>query len=466
MNFFSELKRRNVYKVAIAYGVVAWLLMQVASQIFPFFEIPNWAIRLVIMLLVLGSFDLYTRAKNHFGQAGFTRAELLEIIDLLNQAVARDSSFFDAYHELAFANGNLYLNFEHTPGRLALAERAVQSAARLRPNAGETHLARARILYWGYLDYQRAWAELELARQTLPNHPRLFELTGSIQRRQGHWEEAAQSFERAIELDPRNQAMYDQTAITYHGLRRYAQQKAVLTRSLELFPNDVGWQLTRAAVDLDWKADTRALRQMLDVVKATDPKTASTIGSFRLLCALAEHDGAAAMDALSAPGENEVNPGFADNVVVPHLFMEGVVARMTNDAEKARMAFSAAHLEQEKVVQAQPDYGPTWSVLGLIDAGLGRKEEALREGRRAVELLPAARDAITGTAMIKYLAMIAAWVGDKELACENLALVTSRPSDLSYGQLKLLPYWDPLRGDPRFEEIVASLAPKDGADGR
>jgi hypothetical protein len=96
----------------------------------------------------------------------------------------------------------------------------------------------------------------------------------------------------------------------------------------------------------------------------------------------------------------------------------------------------------------------------LIDAGLGRKDEALREGRRAVELVPVEKDSINGTDMIQYLAMIAAWVGDKDLACEQLAKAVQLPGTLSYGQLKLLPYWDPLRGDPRFEKIVASLAPK------
>ena len=124
------------------------------------------------------------------------------------------------------------------------------------------------------------------------------------------------------------------------------------------------------------------------------------------------------------------------------------------------MAFTAARAQQEKVVQAQPDYGPPRCALGLIDAALGRKEEALREGRRAVELLPVEKDAINGSVMIKYLAMIAAWAGDKDLACEQLAIAARPPIALSYGQLKLLPFWDPLRGDPRFEKIVASLAPK------
>jgi len=127
---------------------------------------------------------------------------------------------------------------------------------------------------------------------------------------------------------------------------------------------------------------------------------------------------------------------------------------MTKDDERARSAFTAARAAQEKIVQAQPNYGPALCVLGLIDAGLGRKEEALREGRRAVELLPVEKDAMNGTNMVKYLAVIAAWVGDKDLACEQLASIIRRPSSLSYGQLKLLPFWDPLRGDPRFEKLI------------
>jgi hypothetical protein len=133
---------------------------------------------------------------------------------------------------------------------------------------------------------------------------------------------------------------------------------------------------------------------------------------------------------------------------------------MTNDSDKAHAAFTAARAAQEKVVQAQPSYGPALCVLGLIDAALGRTEEALREGRRAVDLLSVEKDAINGARMISYLAMIAAWVGDKDLACEQLAIAIHPPSTVTYGQLKLLPFWDPLRGDTGFEKIVASLAPK------
>jgi tetratricopeptide (TPR) repeat protein len=137
--------------------------------------------------------------------------------------------------------------------------------------------------------------------------------------------------------------------------------------------------------------------------------------------------------------------------------MEGLIARLAKDDVKAQVAFTAARAEQEKVIQAQPNYGPAVCVLGLIDAGLGRKQEALRKGRRAVELLPVANDALRGIAMVKYLAMIAAWVGDKDLAFEHLAIAVRHPSDLSYGQLKLMPFWDPLRGDPRFGKLVEEV---------
>jgi tetratricopeptide (TPR) repeat protein len=133
---------------------------------------------------------------------------------------------------------------------------------------------------------------------------------------------------------------------------------------------------------------------------------------------------------------------------------------MMNDHEQAAAAFASARAEQEKIVEAQPNYGPPRCALGLIDAALGRREEALREGRRAVELLPMEKDAINGPIMTEYLAMIAAWVGDKDLACEQLGAAIRFPSRLSYGRLKLLPFWDSLRGDARFEKIVASLAPK------
>ena len=239
-------------------------------------------------------------------------------------------------------------------------------------------------------------------------------------------------------------------------LHRYPEEISVLERALTVDPENVDTKVALAAVQFHWRADAKPLRRTIDSIRTTDPAALSNVVNDWLSCALAEHDFASAKDALDALGDTPLTD-YAVHLSRP--VMEGVIARMTNDAEKARAAFTAARTEQEKIVQAQPDYGPALCVLGLIDAGLGRKEEALREGRLAVELKHAKKESITPL-MITYLAMIAAWVGDKDLACEQLAIAVRPPSYVSYGQLKLLPFWDPLRGDPRFEEIVNSLAPK------
>ena len=407
----------------------------------------------------IAAFELYAQAKNVLAIRN-ARENLLQAADLLNQAVEHDPSFFQAYCQLAQTHDRIYfLGYDHTPARLALAEAAIEEAFRLRPDAGEAHLARAQNLYRGYLEYNGALAELDIARRTLPNNAGVFELKGYIERRQGKQEEAVRSLERAIELDPRNTFTLQQIGLSYHHLRRYAEEESVLDRALKIDPNNVDTKVARAFVNFHWKADTRLLHQTLDSIRATDPDAAPSIADGWLICALAERDPAAARTAAIAAGSN---PPFTDEAVnFSHSFVEGVISRMLKDENEARSAFTAARAEQEKIIQAQPNYGPPLCVLGLIDAALGRKEEALREGRRAVVLLPVEKDAINGVAMIKYLAMIAAWVGDKDLAYEQLAVAIRPPSRLTYGQLKLLPFWDPLRSDPRFEQIVASLAPKE-----
>ena len=408
------------------------------------------------------AFDLYTRARQFFSTPSFnvnSKPNLLQAADLLDQAIARDPAFFRAYCQLAFVHDALYFyGHDHTPARLAQAEAAIQAASGLTRNAGETHLARAWNFYWGYLDYDAALAELEVARRTLPNDQQILFLTSLIQRRQGHWEESIQTLERAAERDPRNFAVLQTIAGNYATLGRYAEQQRWLDRVLALEPNDATTKVILASVDFERRADTGPLHRMIDSVRATNPAAVPNIDNWWLHCALAERNAAAATDALMTMGKDPIDVGH--DVYCTRPFMEGVIALLAKDDGKARSAFTEARAEQEKIVQAQPNFGPAWCVLGLIDAGLGRKAEALLEGRRAVELLPVEKDAVRGPAMIKYLAIIAAWVGDNELACQQLAVATRPPRMVTYGQLKLLPFWDPLRGDPCFEKIVTSVAPK------
>ena len=412
----------------------------------------------------IAAFDLYTRARNLWLTAWGSstgKDDLLQAADLLNQAVARDPSFFDAWCQLAVTEVTIYfLDWDHTPVRLTKAEVAVQTAARLRPDAGETHLALGRLRYFGYLDYKGALAELELARRSIPNDPWVVLLKGYIERRQGRWDESIRDQQRGTELDPRNTLALQQLATTYEAMRRYADAKAVLARALAFDPNDAITRAYHAFVDFEWKADTRPLQQVIASIRATNAAAVPTIATFWLLCALAERDAVAARDALMASGANPIN-GISENIHFSQAFMEGLIARSMHDEEKARAAFTTARTQQEKTIQAQADYAPAVCMLGLIDAALGQKEEALREGQRAVDLLPLEKDAFGGMEIVKYFSVTAAWAGNKDLACRQLVIATSQPSALSYGQLKLLPFWDALHSDPRFEKIVASLAPKD-----
>jgi TolB-like protein/class 3 adenylate cyclase/Tfp pilus assembly protein PilF len=410
----------------------------------------------------LAAFDLYTRAKtlrlSTFTFSALVKNNLFQAINLLDQAVARDPAFLLAWCELASNHDRAYfLGFDHTPTRLAAADRAVQTALRLRPDAGEAHLALAQHLYRGYLDYDRARAEVAVAQHTLPNDPSPFELLGFIDRRQGRWEESARNLERAIALDPRNFYTLQQISATYQSLHRYAEMAAVLDRALTIVPKDVDTTVARALVDLEWHADTRPLHRTIQEILAENPSVAPTLADTWLTLALCERDFQAAPRALAALDENSIG---VDAVILRPAFARGLIARAQSDAAAAHAAFSEARTQQEKLVRAQPDYGPTLCVLGLIDAGLGRKEEAVREGRRAIELLPVAKESINGMHMIEFFAVICAWAGEKDLAFQNLTIATQLPSGINYGQLKLHPYWDPLRGDPRFEKIVNSLAPK------
>ena len=414
----------------------------------------------------LAAFDLYSRAKSLILTAGFSATgepDVRKAIELLDEAVKRDPSFFDAYCQLAGAHGYVYAvtGSDHTPARLALAEAALQAATRLRPDAAETHLTRARYLYYGLRDYAGALAELEIARRGLPNDPRLFELSGYILRRRGQQEEGLRNLERAVELDPRNFDILQQIALTYQQLGRYAEAIAALERALAIAPDNAETRATRGEFYVYWRADTRPLHQTIDAILAQGQGAIASAAATWFACALAERDPAAAERAFVALGDNQCWGEGA--IQLSHSFGEGLLARMTKDEARARTAFEAARAQQEKIVQAQPDYGPALCVLGLIDAALGRKDLALDEGRRAIALTPLEKDVVNGSRVLQYFAITAAWAGDKELALQQLEAGLRAPAAslmLSYGALKLFPVWDPLRGDPRFEKIVASLAPK------
>ena len=411
----------------------------------------------------LAAYDLYARAKTLIETSLFSTPQnesLFEAVRLLNQALQRDPAFALAHYQLANAHDLLYfLGADHTPARLAMADAAIQSLLRLRPNSGEAHLAVAKHLYWGYLDYDRAREKLNLAQKSLPNDPLSFLLAGYIDRRQSRWDESTKNFERAIELDPQNPVILQQISRSYQCLRRYADAETALDRAVALVPKDTALRASRAEIELLWHADPRPLASTIRAIIGEDSREAGTIGEFWLEVSLCQRDFDAALRALAAL------PGVAgcqvETIPFPRAWCEGLVAQMRGDKVTAHAAFSSTRDEAAKLVREQPAYAEAFCVLGMADAVLGHKEDAIREGRRAVELLPVTKDSITGSFLLQFLALIYAWTGEKDQALEQLAVAARTPGYLSYGELRLHPYFDSLRGDPRFEAIVQSLAPKE-----
>jgi serine/threonine-protein kinase len=407
----------------------------------------------------LAAFNLYVQAQALWADSSdpiHGKDKLPEAARLLNDAVTRDPNFLLAWCLLGKTHGAIFKQgYDRSATRLDLARGAVERAIHLQPQSGEAHLALATYYYFGLGDFENARRELVIARDALPNNPEVFQYAGFMNRREGHWPEATRDLEQALDLDPRNLFLLQQLALTYQPLRRYREEKQIWDRVLAIIPGDPLTRVTSALVAFHSKADLNPYLATLEALFAEHVVVTSEIDPpFITIC---QRNSASAERSLKDfPLDGEVNNG----VLVPHSYWEGVIARLNGDEAKAQSAFGAARTEIANTVAKQPDFAGGLSLLGIIDAALGRKEDAIREGRRASELLPISRDAIDGVTCAVNLAQIYAWTGEKDLAIEQIAAVERLPNRLSYGLLKLHPYWDSLRGDPRFEKIVAGLTPK------
>lgn len=408
----------------------------------------------------LAAYDLYARAKKLVDGATISaqaKEDLTEAVILLEEAIKRDPLFLFAAYQLAHAQDQLYLRFDRTPARLAAATAAVQAVQRIAPDSGEARLALAKHLYWAENNYTRAREEAARAARDLPNDPYPALLTGYMDRREGRWEESTRHLLRALELDPQNPIILAQIALTYFNQRRFTEMATVLDRAVQLVPDDIALKARRAAVDYDWRGDTKPLRAVVQSV-VNDPGVVQRIADFRMDLALLERDQAAMAAALASLPEDGCSVA---TLPFPTSWCDGLAARMRHDEEAARTAFGATRFAAEQILRDQPQNAGAWCVLGMANAALGRKSEAIEAGSRAVELLPVEKDALTGAYLVGYLAIIYAWTGETDRAFAELERATTLPSYWSYGSLLLHPYWDPLRGDPRFQAILARLAPRE-----
>jgi TolB-like protein/class 3 adenylate cyclase/Flp pilus assembly protein TadD len=409
----------------------------------------------------LEAFDIYLQAKeliNTFHDTPDWKETLLKANRLLDEAISRDGNFALAYCWATRAHEALYwFGLDHTPARLAQAKSMAQKALVLAPDLGEAHLAQALVYYQGTRDFAHAREELAIARRVLPNNAEVYSVTSWIDRRQGHWEEAVKNQEKAAELDPRNLKILNALAVLYDLLRRYDQEEAVFDRAITANPSSSAYfQMMRAEIELE-KGNIKTARSGLDSLPAGyDPDGAAT--STRINLALYERDPVAAAKILAASKLEELVGGTGS--LLPRSWFEALIARAQGDAQKTREAFSAARVKIEAKLHDQPDDGVLLATLGLIDAGLSRKEQALAEGYRAAELRPISNDAVDGAAVIGNLAMTYAWIGDVDSAMERLVFLAKTPGGPDYGQLKFDPAWDAVRREARFAKMLDGLRPE------
>jgi tetratricopeptide (TPR) repeat protein len=278
-----------------------------------------------------------------------------------------------------------------------------------------------------------------------------------VERRQGRWDEAIHHIQQALALDPHNASLVPELATTYFLVGRYDEAGKTLDSALAWKPGDFGMSLLHAWADAFGKADLRRWKAVVSGEAGT-PADPNDLISARLALALLERDYHAAQEALDTPGLAE----FDDNgFFFPREWTQGIIARGLGDKTRANASFLAARQRAAASVQENPNDARSLIVLGQIDAALGRTADAGREGERAAELLPPSKDAVNGGFIQEKLARIYAQTGNANRALTFLEKISRSPGEVTYGSLKLEEDWDPLRKDPRFDKIVASLAPKD-----
>ena len=411
------------------------------------------------------AYDLYLRARqlDDLSNDPDAKGSLLQGITLLEEAVRRDPKFLRAYCLMAETHMDLYWEgFDHTDQRRELARIALQHAEEIQPDAGEVHWQKGIYAYHGFRDYDQALKEFELAKQRLPNEARIYVNVGAVDRRTARWSEAESNFKRAVELDPRNFVVLMEAGSLFQATRRYAEAKRLYEQCLGILPSD---PFARNLLGFGFFAetgDTETWRKELDLVAQQGPEAARGVAFPLLVCSWMRRDQAAAEKAVALIPADGISNSF-DEAAVPREYCVGRTAWLFGNKELAQTALTAARGIFERTTREQPSYPQAWAYLGLTDAMLGRCSEAIQEGIRACEILPYTKDSWIGPTFINYLAAIYAACGEKEAALQQLKTSAELPTGVTYGDLKQSPDWDSLRSDPRFEQITASLAPKDSS---
>ena len=288
-------------------------------------------------------------------------------------------------------------------------------------------------------------------------------LIASIKRRQGHWQESLEGFERVARIDPQNPNIVRNLVFTNTVMRRWPEASRAAEKLRALAPESIVAKIQSGYVDFWWKGATRLMKSLLSEVPAgSDPD--GVVTSCRWEVAMLERDYPTARSALDTSAVKEIS--YLNGGSAPMSFFRGCISLAQGDAAEAQKSFEAARPSFENAVKEAPISADRHANLGLLYAFMGRKGDAIREGRRAVELKPESRDAYDGAIMNCYLALIYARVGEKDLALPLIERLLKTPGavdsvdySITINDLKYRWEWDPLRDDPRFRELIAQHGP-------
>jgi TolB-like protein/Flp pilus assembly protein TadD len=400
---------------------------------------------------------LFVQAHDYANRTDMFRDTSLKAEQLFEQAIKLDPNFAAAFAGLSMVESWAYHSFDPLPARREKARTAANEALRLQPDLPEAHLALGFSYYYGDRDYERALAEFEIAKRGLPNEAQAYMAIGAIQRRQGRWVESTANLEKAAELDPKNSSVLVNLGYNYMATRNFEAADKIFDRGIEAAPQSFGSGALKSELAIRWKGDLSvAEKELASVPAGVDPQGLVTLGRAGVLT-LQRKFKEALQVIQQFRGETLL---VRASTTSPKASLEGTLYLFLDDKVNAHSAFERARIIAERLVRESPDDAARHGQLGLILAGLGQKDAAIAEGKRAAELLPESQDAFDGPEVTAVLAQIYAWTGESDEAFRLLDHLLVVPNGITVPYLKLDPIWDPLRKDPRFQALIDKYTAK------
>ncbi len=404
----------------------------------------------------LEAYDTYLRGNDYYNRSQelWSEADLRIALQMYQKAVALDSAFALAHARLALAHvWMVRLSFDRTEERLAKVKEAVNKALQLDPDLAEAHLALGFYYSTDHLQYDRAQQEFAVALKQQPNNSEVFWAIGRTHWNQGRFQEALANLKKAFELDPRVGSRACHVGGTYFALLNYPEAVRFHDRAISLTPDRACPYYCKALIYLNWEGSTTKARAVLEKVSQKVGLEESPPLLFPwVLLDVFDGNYHEALDRLSS-GSSEAFE-WQDYYYIPKALLYAQIYGLMNGLQLEQAYYDSARTLLETILQERPDDSRFHSALGIAYAGLGRKQEAIREGKLAVKMLPVTRDAMSGPTRIENLARIYVMVGEYDAALDKLEFLLSIPRMDFFPLLELDPIWAPLRDHPRFRELL------------